>query len=93
MNQMRVCHIQIGDSKDNIYDIYGYLFNNELIFTCKEFITIAPKQEIIDNYFNKLEGFEQVLLNRNSVPLYKNLFILILGVFSNGASTTSILVI
>ena len=74
-NQMRVCYIQIEDSKGNIYDVYGYLLNNELIFTCEEFITIAPKQEIIDDYFNKLEGFEKVLLNRNSVPLYKNLFI------------------
>ena len=31
---------------------------------------IRPKQEIIEEYFNNLDDFEKIVLNRTSVPLY-----------------------
>lgn len=36
---------------------------------------IAPKPEVIENYFQSLRGFEAVLLNRDSKPLYSNILI------------------
>lgn len=36
--------------------------------------SIRPCQEAIDNYFNSLDDFEDVLLNRDSYPLYKAKF-------------------
>jgi hypothetical protein len=36
--------------------------------------SIRPCQEAIDNYFNSIDDFEEVLLNRDSYPLYKARF-------------------
>lgn len=74
-NQMRIYQINIHDVNGRLYKLNGYMFNGKVVFTCKDAIVIRPKQLIIDNYFNSLEGFEQVLLNRNSNPLYTNIFI------------------
>lgn len=37
-------------------------------------IRIRPKEELIEYYFNNLDSFEEVLLNRDSTPLYKATF-------------------
>lgn len=37
--------------------------------------SIQPKTEVIEEYFSKLEGFEAVLLNRDSRPLYTNVLV------------------
>lgn len=36
---------------------------------------IRPKQNRIDKYFKELDGFEKVLLNRKSSPIYTNTFL------------------
>ena len=38
-------------------------------------IIIQPKEEIIENYFNNLQGFEKQLLTRKTKPLYSNMFV------------------
>lgn len=56
--------------------IRGLYINSTIIFvTDDQSIVIKPKQEIIDEYFRELRGFERQLLNRSSKPLYKNKFI------------------
>lgn len=37
-------------------------------------IDLKPKQEIIDAFWNSLDDFERVLLNRDSTPVYKAVF-------------------
>lgn len=67
----------------NIYVLKGYLFDNKLKwgYDCvvevkngyekrKTQLYIQPKQEIIDKYFNSLEGLEKILLRRDTYPLY-----------------------
>ena len=54
----------------------GYKVKTDVVFLVdSNNIVIKPKQELIDKYFNTLEGFERQLLNTNSKPLYKNVFI------------------
>jgi hypothetical protein len=36
---------------------------------------IKPKKELLDNYFNEIDGFEKQLLTLDSKPLYKNSFL------------------
>ena len=61
--------------------IYAYILNNEIIYLTdytnseEEPFVIRPKDEIIENFFNGLDHFEQLLLNRDSKPLYSNVFI------------------
>lgn len=57
-------------------ELYGYLFDGKLVFgVSSNELDIRPKQEIIDKYFESLEGFEKILLNRDSNPLYTNTFL------------------
>ena len=67
------------------YTIDGYLFNSELKwgYKCRLIIDengfetnetslyIQPNQQVIDEYFNNLKGFEKILLQRESKPLYQ----------------------
>ena len=56
--------------------LHGYLFDGKLVFgVSSNKLDIRPKQEIIDKYFESLEGFEKILLNRDSKPLYTNTFL------------------
>ena len=62
----------------NNTEIRGLYINGVVIFVTdisNAGMVIRPKQEIIDEYFNDLEGFEWQLLNRNTTPLYKNSFL------------------
>lgn len=55
--------------------LHGYMINGDIIFgTSSEDLLIQPKDEIIEKYFESLEGFEKILLNRDSKPLYTNSF-------------------
>lgn len=56
--------------------IEGYVYNNQVVPLIKrnDFV-IQPKDEVIEEYFNGLTGFEKQLLNRKSQPLYSNKFI------------------
>ena len=38
-------------------------------------VIIQPKEEVIEEYFKSLDGFEKQLLTRKTSPLYKNTFI------------------
>ena len=57
------------------YVLNGYKVNDKIVFTCKDIITIRPNDDVLSEYFNNLSGFEKVLLNYNSKPLYTNRFI------------------
>ena len=56
--------------------IKGLWIENMVIYVSdNQTFVVKPKQEIIEDYFNNLEGFEKQLLNRSTTPLYKNTFI------------------
>ena len=55
--------------------IYGYQVGKEIVYMTADDITIKPKEEIIEEYFDNLTGFERQLLNIKSKPLYSNTFI------------------
>ena len=70
-------------TKKNSYQLKGYLFDNKIKwgYDCivevnngyekrKSQLFIQPKQEIIDKYFNSLQGLEKILLRRDTHPLY-----------------------
>ena len=58
------------------FTIRGLYVDSVIVFVSNSpNFALKPKQEIIDEYFQNLEGFERQLLNRNTVPLYKNTFI------------------
>ena len=56
--------------------IEGYIYNKQIVPLVRyENLLIQPKKEVIEEYFNGLEGFEKQLLTRKSKPLYTNKFI------------------
>ena len=55
--------------------IYGYQVGKDIVYMSANKIIIKPKDEIIEKYFDNLNGFERQLLNRKSNPLYSNTFI------------------
>lgn len=65
--------VKITINNSNI--IYGYQVGKEIVYMTADDITIKPKEEIIEEYFDNLTGFERQLLNRKSKPLYSNTFI------------------
>lgn len=60
---------------NNSNTIYGYQVGKEIVYMSADNIVIKPKNEIIEEYFDNLNGFERQLLNRKSKPLYSNTFI------------------
>lgn len=70
-----VLRIDITTEDDSIYILYGYLVDNDIVFTCKGDFLLKPNDDIIEDYFDSLKGFEKQLLNRKTDPLYKNSFI------------------
>lgn len=68
--------ITITSSSGSEYIIEGYIYNNKVIpLTRDKNLIIQPKDEIIEEYFNSLEGFEKQLLTRKTKPLYLNSFV------------------
>ena len=58
--------------------IKGYIYEKELVALVPnryKNMVIQPKDEVIEEYFNGLEGFERQLLIRNTKPLYSNRFV------------------
>ena len=57
------------------YILKGYKVDEDIVF-CYEGkdLEITPKQNLIEDYFKSLKGFEKCLLNRKSNPLYSNKF-------------------
>ena len=58
-----------GENFDNIADIYCYYYANSVIFICSKNLIdyrIRPKEEYIEDFFNNLNDFEKVLLNRET---------------------------
>lgn len=69
--------ISFGVSEDT-YIIHGYRVDNNMIVYVVvaqpedvSDVIIKPKNELIEQYFDDLEGFEKVLLNRETNPIYQ----------------------
>ncbi len=56
-------------------NIYAYKLNDYWIYTSdKDNISIEANEDVLFSFFNELNGFEKQLLNRNTLPLYSNIF-------------------
>lgn len=58
--------------------IYGIVIEREIVFIVSPSdanFVIKPNDETIEEFFNGLDGFERQLLNRDTKPLYKNIFV------------------
>lgn len=53
----------------------GYQVDGDIVYVSENDFILSPTQEVIDEYFSSLEGFEAQLLNTRTKPLYKNVFI------------------
>ena len=53
-----------------IYEILAYGSSYLFMKGLKSGQTISPKKELIEEYFSKLDDFENLLLNRDSNPIY-----------------------
>lgn len=54
----------------------GYKSDRDIIFCYEgQDLVIQPKEEVIEEYFKSLKGFEKQLLTRKTKPLYTNKFI------------------
>lgn len=68
------------ETENGSYVIRMYRVNGSDVYCFDEqnsdgsFLTIQPNKVVIDNYFDKLDGFERKLLKRESRPLYSNVF-------------------
>lgn len=64
--------------KDFSVSLTEYLYNNEtyLLYTDNSLVgySIRPNEAIINEYFNTIDEFESVLLNKDSNPKYKAIF-------------------
>lgn len=58
-------------------NIFAYIIDYDVVFMTdfQDELEIRPNDEIIDKYFDSLEGFEKKLLTRDSKPLYSNQFV------------------
>ena len=62
--------------KINSIEIEAYIINNEtVVMTSDSNLVIKAKQEVFDEYFYNLDGFEKQLLTLTSKPVYKNSFL------------------
>lgn len=73
-----------GDNREPVYSvsingrkvIEAWVINYEIIPLSQLYkLEIKPKKELLDNYFNEIDGFEKQLLTLDSKPLYKNSFL------------------
>lgn len=67
-------HCLYSITLNNKFIIYIYLFDNTFLYVTNtdntKVINITPIEEEINKYFENLEGFEAILLNKTSKPLY-----------------------
>lgn len=56
--------------------IEGYIYDGEIVaLTKNKNLVIQPKDDVIEEYFQSLKGFEKQLLTRKTKPLYTNTFV------------------
>jgi len=68
---------KLATVKINGITIYVYLVNGETILVSKDKkagLRIRPKESFIENFYEKLNDFEKILVNRKTKPLYKAVF-------------------
>ena len=67
--------LKAADEPDTYISVDVYRVNGEMVYCSLDnnFI-IEPNKEVIDKYFNGLEGFEKKLLTRDTRPAYRNIF-------------------
>lgn len=57
------------------FEVIGYRYGNDMIFLSRNQFVLKPNDDVIENYFDNLKGFEKQLLTRKSKPLYTNTFV------------------
>lgn len=61
-------------TENEIYLIEGYYRDGEIFYTFDDEeligLRIRPKENIVNEFFNNLDKFQEVMLNRNTNPLY-----------------------
>lgn len=69
-------NITYNNNKHFIIKAFLYSQNNIVYLTTKNNfgLHIRPKSEFLNDFFNKLDSFQKVLLNRNSTPKYTATF-------------------
>ena len=66
-----VAEITITTDDENVYTLTGYYNYGEIAFTTNlDNLLIQPKDSLIEGYFNSLDGFEKLMLSRDSKPKY-----------------------
>ena len=66
-----VCNIVLTDILENVYKMYGYYINGNVEFASETSdFELKPKDKIIEDYFDGLEGFEALMLQRDTNPRY-----------------------
>ena len=65
-----------GDNKKQLL-INAYLCNGDVVYTTKdkEVSEIRLSEDVIEQYFYDIDGFERLLLRRDTKPLYSNTFL------------------
>lgn len=65
-----------GDNKKQLI-INAYLCNGDVVYTTKdkEVSEIRLSEDVIEQYFYDIDGFERLLLRRDTKPLYSNTFL------------------
>ena len=73
----KIALIKIKDANNAEYAIYAYLCNGNVVYATSDtqILEIRPSIEVIDEYFYNLDGFEETILRRDSLPLYTNTFL------------------
>lgn len=69
--------IKIKGSDGTEYTILAYLCNGDVVYTTAntQILEIRPSTYVIEEYFYNLDGFEEVILRRDTLPLYTNTFL------------------
>jgi len=73
----KIALIKINGANNAEYTIYAYLCNGNVVYVTSDaqILEIRPSIDVIDEYFYNLDGFEETILRRDSLPLYTNTFL------------------
>lgn len=76
-NEGKVIKTIIIETSSGTYTIYAYYLNRKIqyIYRGSEIISIQPKEEYLEEYFNNLSGFKGQMLRRDTKPYYSNRFV------------------
>lgn len=64
-----------GDRGQQIASIVRNVLDSDIELVVPDEFAIRPSDEVVEEYFRTLSGFEWKLLNRNTYPLYQNVFL------------------